>query len=129
MQGSPLAFLIIYIRSHPQTPLPVAVACPPSEELKALLMRTMSHSTTHTKRPLLGTQHSVTNASNCNLGTKSRTAPRTDAVAFATATSTNQSCASPRICVATKMSARCLVGTTTTACIAPPTPLGGSPAS
>src|SRR5712671_5484120 len=128
-QGSPPAYSTTSTRSLPRVPLPVAAACQPYEELKDLPTKTTSPSITHIKRPPSGTQHSATNASNCNQGTRSRTAPRTDNAVFAAATSTNPSSASPCIRDATRTSARCLVGTTITAHTVPPTPLEGLTAS
>src|SRR5712671_1008221 len=129
MRGSLLAYSITSIRSLPQVPLPVAAACQPSEELKALPTKTTSPSTTHIKRRLFGTQHSATNASSYSPGIKSKIAPHMDDVASATATPTNPSSAPTRTYAATKTSARYPAGTTTTARTAPPTPLGGLHAS
>src|SRR5712672_1667938 len=128
-RGSLLAYSITSIRSLPQVPLPIVAACQPSEELKALLTKTTSPSTTHTERQRFGTQHSVTNASSYSQGIKSKIAPHTDVVASAKATPTSPSSAPTRTCAATRTSARYPAGTTTTARTAPPTPLGGSHAS
>src|SRR5712671_4929750 len=129
MRGSPLAFSTTFTQSLPPVPPSVAVACQQSEELKALLMKTTSPSTTRTRGPHLANQHSVTNALNCSQTTKSGTAQAMGAVASATATSTSPSCASPHTCVVMRTSARCLAGTTITAATVPQMPLGGLPAS
>jgi len=95
---------------------------PAVQELKVLPTKTTSPSTTRTKRRPFETQHSAMNASNYSRTTKSGTAPCMGAVASATATSTSPLSASPRTCVAMNTSARCLVGTTTTARTVPPMP-------
>src|SRR5712675_3600919 len=105
-RGSPLAYLTISIRSLLQAPLPVAAACQPSEELRGLLTKTMSPSTTHIKRQPFDTQHSATNASSCNLDIRSRTAPRMVNAASVAAPPMSPSSASPHIHDATKTSAR-----------------------
>src|SRR5712671_4928120 len=128
-RGSPLASLIISTRSLPPVPPSAVATCQLSEELKALLTKTTSPSTTHTKGPRLASQHSVMNALSYSPTTRSRTAPVMDDVAFVTATSTSLYSASPRTCVAMRTSARCLVGTITTVCTALQTLLGGLPAS